>query len=79
MSEKRIANVQSDDTVDPSPTDSPISSYSAKREFNQWWEHWMSKVPHNRMSAKATLTKNVPDEFSPLSELDETITEKEAA
>jgi hypothetical protein len=31
------------------------------------------------MSVKAALTKNVPDEFSHLSELDETITEKEAA
>ncbi len=79
MSGKRSANVHSNDAADSPPTNSPKFGYSANREFNQWWEHWMSKIPHNRLRAKGTLTKNAPDKFRYPSGLDDSIREKDAA
>jgi len=79
MSEKRSVNIRSRDTANPSTTNVPASGYGGNKEFNQWWEHWMSKVAHNRLSAKSTMTKIAMDEASYPSELDETIQEKDAA
>jgi hypothetical protein len=77
MSEKK--SFRSNDTANPRSTNRTSSGHNANKEFNQWWEHWMSKVPHNRLSAKNTVTKNAPNKFEYLSELDETIKEKDAA
>jgi hypothetical protein len=79
MSEKGSANVQSRDTANHPPTTSPTSGYGGNQEFNRWWEHWMSKVPNSRLSAKSTLTKDSPDKASYPSELDETMKQKDAA
>lgn len=78
MAEKESANIRSNDTANHLPANSTSSRHSANREFNQWWEHWMSKVPHNRLSAKGTRTTNAPHKFSYLSELDDTIEEDAA-
>lgn len=79
MSEKRSANMQSRDTANAATTNVPASGYGGNKEFNQWWEHWMSKVPNSRLGAKSTMTKSALDEARYTSELDETIQRKNAA
>ena len=78
MAEKRSANIRSNDPADCFPANSTIPRYSANKDFNQWWEHWMSKIPHNRLSGKGTRTTNTADKFSNLSELEDTIEEDAA-
>jgi len=78
MADKRSANICSNDTADHLPANSTSPRYSANREFNQWWEHWMSKVAHNRLTAKGTRMTNAPHKHSYLSELDDTIEEDAA-
>ena len=53
MQKKGSANVQPNRTANHVRTDSPIVTYGANREFNRWWEHWMSKVPHTRLHAQS--------------------------
>ena len=79
MSEKRNVNIRSRDTAKHSPANAPASGSGGNKEFNQWWEHWMSKVPNSRLSAKSALTKSALDEASYQSELDETMQQKDAA
>ena len=79
MSEKQSGNVRSRDTANHPSTNSPTSWYGGNKEFNQWWEHWMSKVPNSRFSAKSTLTKSALDKASYQSDLDEDMIEKDAA
>jgi flagellar hook-basal body complex protein FliE len=79
MSEKRSVNIRSRDTANPAKTNVPASGYAGNKEFNQWWEHWMSKVPNSRLSAKGTLTTSALDEASYLSELTDAMQEKDAA
>jgi hypothetical protein len=77
MSEKGSPNVQP--RAGRLPTNSSTARYKGNKEFNQWWEHWMSKVPNSRLSAKSTLTKNTTGKASYPSELDETMKRKDAA
>ena len=79
MQEKESANIQSRDTGNDSQTNSITTRHGANKEFNQWWEHWMSKVPKNRLSANKTLAKDTPDDASYRSEFDEPVTRKHAA
>ena len=79
MSGKRSTNIQPSDTANHLRTSSPTSSYAGNKEFNQWWEHWMSKVSNSRLNAKSTLTKSALDEASYPSEIDEAMQEKDAA
>ena len=79
MSEKRTANIRSRNTASPHTTNVSTSGYAGNKEFNQWWEHWMSKVPNSRLRAKSTMTNSALDEASYLSELDDAMREKDAA
>ena len=65
MSEKGSANVKTRDTESHPPTNSSTYGYGGNKEFDQWWEHWMSKVP----SGRSTLTK--PDRARRASQLEE--------
>jgi hypothetical protein len=78
MSEKRSANMRSRNTANSRTTNVPTSGYGGNKEFNQWWEHWMSKVSNSRFT-KSTPTTSALEEVSYLSELDEAMQEKDAA
>ena len=79
MSGKRSTNIRPGDTANHLRTNSPTSSSAGNKEFNQWWEHWMSKVSNGPLRAKSTLTKSALDEASYPSEIDEAMQEKDAA
>ena len=79
MSGKRSTNMQPSDTANHLRTNSPTSSYAGNKEFNQWWEHWMSKVSNSRLNAKSALPKSALDEATYRSELDQTMRQKDAA
>ena len=79
MSEKIRTNIQPSDTANHLRTNSPTSSYAGNKEFNQWWEHWMSKVSNSPLRTESTLTKSALDEASYPSEIDEAMQEKDAA
>ena len=77
MSEKGSADVHAIDTETHPPTNSSSYGYGGNKEFNQWWDHWMSKVANCRSSAKSKLTK--PDKARFESELDKAMQQKDAA
>ena len=79
MPEKGSANIKSRDTANNPQTRSITTRYGANKEFNQWWEHWMSKVPNARLSGNKTLAKDTPDDAGYPSELDGPVTRKDAA
>ena len=78
MSEKRSANVQPKDAANHA--NSSTSRYEGNREFNRWWQYWMSKVPQSRLNTQSkptTIALNKAATYS--NELDDTIDEKDAA
>jgi hypothetical protein len=75
MSQKGSTNAQANTASHP-PTNSPTSKYAGNKEFNQWWEHWMSKIPNSPLSAGMVRT---PNNASYPTELDETMRKKDAA
>ncbi len=79
MSGKRSTNIRPGDTANHLRTNSPTSSSAGNKEFNQWWEHWMSKVSNSRLNAKSALPKSALDEATYRSELDQTMRQKDAA
>jgi hypothetical protein len=79
MSEKGSGNVRSRDTSNHLPTNLSTSRSGGNKEFNQWWEHWMSKVPRSRLSARSMPAKNLQSKAGYPSERDEAAKEKNAA
>jgi hypothetical protein len=77
MSEKSNTKVQLKHTTNHLPANSPGLRYGGNKEFNQWWEHWMSKVRNSRLPAKSTLM--TPNETTYPIELAENMQEKDAA
>jgi hypothetical protein len=76
MSEKGSANVQPRNAA--SHTNLSTPRYGGNKEFNRWWDYWMSKVPDSRVSAQSKQRIAV-NKTTYSNELDDAIDEKDAA
>lgn len=79
MSEKQGGNVWPETTCSRSLTNSSTSWYEENKVFNQWWEHWMSKVNNRPLSAKGKTATNAGSRFSYSPKPDDVTKEKKAA
>jgi hypothetical protein len=77
MSDKRDTKAEPRHTANYLSANSPGLKYGGNKEFNQWWEHWMSKVRDSRSPAKGTLM--ISNRTTYPIESDETMQEKDAA